>query len=297
LSVDAEVVTLGYTAQARLEWARGNYRKAFITLDKFELFARQRNFVPHLVARGGAVRAQIELAQGNLAAAIHWADTSGLSTSDDNLSYPREWEYLTLVRVRIAQGRDDPASNFLQDALNLLNRLLQDAKAKARMGSALEIDILRVLALDAQGDHQRAQIALERAVMLAEPEGYMRTFLDEGEPMLTLLSKLHTTGHCASNYIQTLLAAGNFRGRDQTALLFKSKKPHSSPYLPLLNPLSERELEVLHLIANGDSNYEIAEQLVVAVSTVKRHVSNIFSKLAVTNRTQAVARAREFGML
>ena len=98
MSVDAEVVTLGYTAQARLEWARGNYRKAFITLDKFELFARQRNFVPHLVARGGAVRAQIELAQGNLAAAIHWADTSGLSTSDDNLNYPREWEYLTLVK-------------------------------------------------------------------------------------------------------------------------------------------------------------------------------------------------------
>ncbi|MGZ3626096.1 MAG: LuxR C-terminal-related transcriptional regulator [Ktedonobacteraceae bacterium] len=297
LSVDAEVVTLGYTAQARLEWARGDYRKAFITLDKFEMFARQRNFVPHLVARGGAVRAQIELAQGNLAAAIHWADTSGLSTSDDNLSYPREWEYLTLVRVRIAQGRNDPASNFLQDVLNLLNRLLQDAKAKARMGSALEIDILRVLALDAQGDHQRAQIALERAVMLAEPEGYMRIFLDEGEPMLTLLSKLHTTGHCASNYIQTLLAAGNFRGREQTALLFKLKEPHSSPYLSLLNPLSERELEVLHLIANGDSNYEIAEQLVVAVSTVKRHVSNIFSKLAVTSRTQAVARAREFGML
>jgi len=108
---------------------------------------------------------------------------------------------------------------------------------------------------------------------------------------------LPVTGHRASNYIQSLLAAGKFRGRDQTTLLYRSKEPHSSPYQSLLDPLSERELEVLHLIAIGDSNYEIAEQLVVAVSTVKRHVSNIFSKLAVTSRTQAVARAREFGML
>jgi LuxR family maltose regulon positive regulatory protein len=80
-------------------------------------------------------------------------------------------------------------------------------------------------------------------------------------------------------------------------LLFRSKVPHSRSSGPLLDPLSERELEVLHLIANGDSNYEVAEQLVVAVSTVKRHVSNIFSKLGATNRTQAVARAREFGII
>jgi LuxR family maltose regulon positive regulatory protein len=143
----------------------------------------------------------------------------------------------------------------------------------------------------------QALSVLERAVVLGEPQGYCRLFLDEGEPLLQLLSQLLVTGHRASNYIQALLAAGKFRGREQTALLYRSKEPHSSPSLSLLDPLSERELEVLHLIANGDSNYEIAEQLVVAVSTVKRHVSNIFSKLAVTNRTQAVARAREFGML
>jgi LuxR family maltose regulon positive regulatory protein len=179
----------------------------------------------------------------------------------------------------------------------LLNRLLQDAEAKARKGSALEINILRALASDAQGDHKSAQIALERAVVFAESEGYMRIFLDEGEPMLALLLKLRTAGHRASNYIQTLLAAGKFREREQTALLYMSKEPHSSPYQSLLDPLSERELEVLHLIAIGDSNYEIAKQLVVAVSTVKRHVSNIFSKLAVTSRTQAVARAQGLGIL
>ena len=87
------------------------------------------------------------------------------------------------------------------------------------------------------------------------------------------------------------------RTHEPAASLFKSKEPHSRSCRPLLDPLSVRELEVLHLIAIGDSNYEIAEQLVVAVSTVKRHVSNIFSKLEVTNRTQAVARAREFGII
>jgi LuxR family maltose regulon positive regulatory protein len=297
LTVFADDVTLGHIAQARLQQARGEYGKAISTLDTFAQLALQRNFVPRLVACGAAVRATVELAQGNLAAAIHWAETSGLSTNDTDLSYLREREYLTLARVRTAQGRDDPHARVLQETACLLDRLLQDAESKARIHSTIEILVLRALALQAQGNHMQALSVLERAVVLGEPQGYCRLFLDEGEPLLQLLSQLLVTGHRASNYIQALLAAGKFRGREQTALLYRSKEPHSSPSLSLLDPLSERELEVLHLIANGDSNYEIAEQLVVAVSTVKRHVSNIFSKLAVTNRTQAVARAREFGML
>ena len=99
-----------------------------------------------------AVQAQLELAQGNLAAAIHWAEASGLSAMDDDLRYPREGEYLTLARVRIAQAREDPAAPFLQDVLHLLDRLLRDAEAKARMDSVLEILVLRALALEAQGN-------------------------------------------------------------------------------------------------------------------------------------------------
>jgi len=296
LSVYAEVVTLGYITQARLKRARGDNRKALATLDEFELLARLRNFVPHLVARVSAVRTQIELAQGNMAAASRWANIDRLS-AEDELSYVREREYLTLARVHLAQGQDDRNAHCLRETLCLLDRLLQDAESKARIHSTIEILVLRALALQAQGDYIEALITLEQAVLLGEPEGYFRIFLDEGEPLLQLLSQLPVTGHRASNYIQSLLAAGKFRGRDQTTLLYRSKEPHSSPYQSLLDPLSERELEVLHLIAIGDSNYEIAEQLVVAVSTVKRHVSNIFSKLAVTSRTQAVARAREFGML
>ncbi len=180
----------------------------------------------------------------------------------------------------------------------MLDRLLQDAESKARMHSAIEILVLRALAFQALGDSMEALAALKRAVVLGEPEGYVRTVLDEGEALLHLLSRLLAIGHSASAYIQTLLAAGEkHMYTPATTLLFRSKEPRSRSSQPLLDPLSGRELEVLHLMANGDSNYEIAEQLVVAVSTVKRHVSNIFSKLAVTNRTQAVARAREFGML
>ncbi len=297
LTVDAEVVMWGYTALTRLQRAHGEYGRAIMTLEMFTQMARERNFVPHLIARGVAVRAQIELAQGNLAAAIRWADDSGLSV-DDALNYPREVEYLTLARVRIAQGRDGLASPLLKGALHMLERLLQDAEAKARVHSAIEILILRALALDAQGYHQDALIALERAVVLAEPEGYIRIFIDEGEPMLTLLSKLFATGHSARDYLQTLLAAADHRDLGHAVPpMPASAQTYLKPMQPLLDPLSERELEVLSLMADGASNTEIAEQLVLAISTVKRHVSNIFSKLAVNSRTQAVARARQIGLL
>ena len=294
-TVFADDLTLGHIAQARVQQARGEYGRAIATLDTFARLARQRNFVPHLIARGLAARAWIELAQGNLAAATRWAAASGLSTSDANLSYPRESEYLILARVHIAEGRSKSGGHFLQDALCLLDGLMQDAESKARIHSVIEILILCALALDVQGDQQGALIALERAVMLAVPEGYIRIFLDEGEPLLTLLSKLLAIGHSARGYLQALLAAGDHRAADPS--MSASAQADLKPLQPLLNPLSERELEVLSLMADGASNAEIAEQLVLAISTVKRHVSNVFSKLSVASRTRAVARAREFGLL
>jgi ATP/maltotriose-dependent transcriptional regulator MalT len=116
LAIIAEVIALGYITLARVQQARGEYSQSLATLDAYTQLAHQRTFVPHLIARGAAVRAQVELARGNLAAAIHWAGTSGLSPYDDHLDYPREQEYLTLVRVRIAQGRTDqriPSSRTL----------------------------------------------------------------------------------------------------------------------------------------------------------------------------------------
>jgi LuxR family maltose regulon positive regulatory protein len=146
-TVDAEVVTLGYITQARLQIARGAHSQALIALDTFTHLANAHSFAPYLLARGMAVRAQVELVQGDLRAATRWAEQSGISTEDENLDYPREREYLTLARVDIVQGRDDPAGPLLQDALRLLDRLLQDAEAKARMGSTLEILVLKSLAL------------------------------------------------------------------------------------------------------------------------------------------------------
>ncbi len=205
------------------------------------------------------------------------------------MSYPREGEYLALARVRIAQGRDDPVSPFLQDALRLLDRLLGDAEAKARLGSVLEILVLRALALQAHGDRTSAFSTLERALLLAEPEGYIRLFVDEGEPILALLRQAYARSIVAG-YVATLLKA--FGEQDISALPLASARPDS-----LVEPLTERECEVLRLLLEGASNREIAQRLVLSVNTVKRHVYNLCGKLGVQSRTQAIIRARDLNLL
>lgn len=206
LLLEAHAATLGYTALARLQQARGNTRDALASLEALERLARQRQFAPHLITQVAAARAQIELAQGRLSAAIDWANRSGLSAREDDLAYPREGAYLALARVRIAQGRDDLAAPFLAEALSLLDRLLQDAQSKARMGSVLEILVLRALALEAQQDRAGALGILEQALRLAEPEGYVRLFVDEGVSMAALLRQASACG-IVPGYVTTLLAA------------------------------------------------------------------------------------------
>jgi LuxR family maltose regulon positive regulatory protein len=251
--------------------------------------AEQRHFPPHLLTQVAAVRAQLELAQGNVAAAISWAESCGLSTEDEDLPYPREAEYLTLVRVRIAQARTDLASPFLQDVLHLLDRLLGDAQAKARMGSALEIFVLRALAQEVQGDQTSALYTLERALVLAAPEGYIRLFVDEGEPMLTLL-RLAYRRSIVPEYVATLLSAFG----EQHALVLPPLSPRPAS---LLEPLTERERQVLRLLLEGASNREIGRRLSLSVNTVKRHVYNLCGKLGVQSRAQAIARARTLNLV
>ena len=282
MALEPSVAVLGYTALTHVLQAGGNTREALAALDALAHLVRQRHFPPHLVAQMAATQAQFELAQGNLASAIRWAEASGLSATDEDLPYPREGEYLALARVRIAQARNNPADSCLQDALHLLERLQRSAEAKARLGSVLEILVLRALALDAQGERTSALFTLERALVLAEPEGYIRLFADEGRPMQALLRQIrpHVRGN-VQGYVATLLSACG--------------RPPASPApgpSSLVEPLTEREREVLQLLLEGASNREIARRLVLSINTVKRHIYNLCGKMGVQSRTQAIVKAR-----
>ena len=295
----AEVVVAGFLALARVQQARGDALGALATLVELGEVAHQRSFVPHLRARAAAARAHLLLVQGDLDTAVQWAGTSGLNP-DDALSYPRELEYLTLARVCIAQGRRDPAGPVLRDARHLLDRLFADAEAGARMDSVIEILLLRALALQAQGDGLAARVDLERALTLAEPENYVRLFVDEGAPAAVLLRDIGLGApQSVAQYARRLLdafPANSVAGVTPAAGQGRADTPSSTMSMPA-ESLTEREMEVLRLLAAGRSNQMIADELIVAVGTVKRHVNSILGKLQAQSRLEAVARAREIGLV
>jgi LuxR family maltose regulon positive regulatory protein len=207
-------------------------------------------------------------------------------SAEDEPCYPREWEYLVFARVRIAQGRLDPGGPDLPEALRLLERWREDAEAKARVDSSLRILVLQSLALFACESHRRdALISLERALLLAEQEGYVRLFGDEGEPMMALLRQAYARG-IAPDYVASLLSA-------------LGELAQASPSQPgsLVEPLTEREREVFRLLVKGLSNAEIAQELIITVGTVKRHVNSFYGKLGVSSRAQAMASAQALHLL
>jgi LuxR family transcriptional regulator, maltose regulon positive regulatory protein len=277
-------------AMARIREAQGDLDGALDLLDEAErLYVG--DFFPN-VRPIAARKARVLVAQGRLGEAVGWARERGLSAHDD-LSYLREFEHLTLARVLIAQYESQRVEQSIHEALGLLERLLQAAEEGERKGSAIEILILRALAHHVQGDILAGLVPLERALVLAEPEGYVRVFVDEGRPMARLLAEGAARG-IVPHYAARLLAA--FEAEEQK----NADEPHP-PTAPraqsLIEPLSDRELEVLRFIAQGLSNREISERLFLALITVKGHNRNIFRKLQVRRRTEAVARARELGLL
>jgi LuxR family maltose regulon positive regulatory protein len=232
------------------------------------------------------------VAQGGLREARDGALEQGLSAHDD-LSYLREFEHVTLARVLLARYKSDRADRSIHDAMELLKRLLEAAEEGKRTGRVIEILVLQALAHHAQGDIPSALVPLERALALAEPEGYVRIFVDEGRPMAQLLAEAAANG-VTPDYTARLLTAfeiEELKGEDGSYL------PPALPAQSLTEPLSQRELEVLRLISRGLSNREIGERLFLAIITVKGHNRNIFRKLQVRRRTEAVARARELGLL
>jgi len=280
----------GLAVVARIRQANGDAAAAGEAMDQ----AGRVELSPRVVALLNPVpsqRARLLLAQGDTAAAAQWAKTAGLGP-DDEPDYPREPAYLALARVLLAQ--DEPGL-----ALTLLGRLLEAAAGQGRTGSIIEIQALRALALAASGDHPGALGGLAEALTLAGPHGHVRAFADEGAPMRALLARLSAARQ--DQRAKPLgIRAGHLaavrRACGQAGAVLPST--HSAAAPPgLAEPLTGRELEVLRLLAEGRSNQRIARDLVVALDTVKKHVTHVLGKLGAVNRTEAVARARQLGLI
>jgi LuxR family maltose regulon positive regulatory protein len=233
-----------------------------------------------------AQKARLWLAQGRLGEAQDWVRERGLAP-DDGLDYLREFEHVTLARVLIAHGESTGEESAPRHAIGLLDRLLVEAETQDRTASLIDILITLALAQRARGNTPAALERLGRALSLAEPEGYLRIFVDEGEPMRDLLRRAVAAG-TGVIYARRLLQA--FDG-----------PPHAVAEAAvtdgLAEPLSAREIEIMRLIAAGMRNQEIADHLVISVATVKRHLANAYGKLGASHRIEAVARANEQGLL
>jgi LuxR family transcriptional regulator, maltose regulon positive regulatory protein len=269
-------------AMARLRQAEGDYAQALALLQEAER-VYVSDFFPE-VRPLAALRARLWIAMGQLREAQGWAREAGLS-SQDELSYLREFEHITLARLLLAIANvDSDAKTSRAEALDLLGRLRQAAETGGRTGSLIEILILQAIASADSGDSASARAALEQALTTAEPEGYARVFLDEGQAMTVLLRDASRHGITPGS-ITELLAGGE----PPMARPDKTQR--------LLEPLSDRELEVLRLLASELSGPDIARRLYVSVNTLRTHTKHIFSKLDVNTRRAAVRRATQLGLL
>jgi LuxR family maltose regulon positive regulatory protein len=270
----------GFLNLARIDQAQNNIPEANRALAKVSQAIHEHLLDASTSQWIGAIRARLWLAQGKLDVARLWAKTRGLS-EEGKFDPGNEVEYLTLVRILLAEGRVD-------EATHLLSRLQTTMESAGRHGSLIEVFVLRAIALERKAGVRSALAVLEQSVSLARSEGYMRVFLDEGKPIETLL-KIAVTKWREPDlvaYARKLLAA--FAAASVSPA--EDQGPHSSI-------LSERELEVLRLMAAGCTNQAIADELVIAIGTAKRHAANIFDKLDVRNRTEAVTKGRQLGLL
>lgn len=262
-------------AQARLKESAGEWDAALEFLDEAKR-VYVRNPVP-ILQPVEAHKARVHLKQGRLDKAQAWVRQWNFSTEDE-VRFLDEYNHLTLVRVRLAEGS-------FAGINNLLERLLKLADTQKRKGSMIEILLTQALFQQAQGSQTQALSALKHALTLAEPEGYLQIFMDEGEAMRLLLEKQSSNpAHPLSGYVKRLLTS------------FAESASPQNPKHKMIESLTDRELGILRLVAEGYSNAEIGQRLHLALSTVKGHNLRIFNKLQAQNRTEAVVRARELGL-
>jgi LuxR family maltose regulon positive regulatory protein len=270
-----EILWAGYAGLADVDWVRGRPDQARARLQALTEQVRHLGMqwaIPAVEAH----RALLAVRQGDLSTAARWAATCEIR-ADQPILYPQEPYALILARVKLLQGE-------LADAAQLVDRLLAVNEGAERWGRVIALLTLRALIAEAQGRRDAAQTALTRALEMAEPEGYIRTFVDEGSPLRDLL----TTLDGPSAYVGELLDAFGER-RPVPA----SPAANPAPHPVLVEPLTDREVDVLALIARGLTNQEIADQLVISVNTVKTHAKHIYDKLDVRNRAEATTRAIE----
>jgi LuxR family transcriptional regulator, maltose regulon positive regulatory protein len=287
--VEFQLPAFGLVTLARIRQALGETGAALEAIDEACRLLPATEVVS-MWSPAEAERARLRLAQGRVSEAARWTEERGLSESDD-VSYPRERDYLVLAQVFLA--RSEAAR-----ALGLLERLDALAESQGRTESLIEIRALRSLALQASGDHERALTLLVEALALARPEGYIRVFVDEGAPMAALVRSLINPRQ------RGRIAEMPGAAREQAIAVVRGFRPRKGgdeksarAVTGLIEPLTDRELEVLRFVAAGRRNREIADQLVVTVETVKKHVSHIFDKLGAASRTEAVVRARDLGLV
>jgi LuxR family maltose regulon positive regulatory protein len=282
-----------YTAQSRLLQARGDVEGAQEALQQARTVSSMEGERSMVNFRVATQQARLNLQAGKPELVVGWVEgtkaafTAGAGSIQLPVAFLETLQTM-LARAYLAQGK-------MEEALATLSPLLAPAEAAGAFLRVIEVCALEALALQGMGDTPAALDALARSLALAEPEGYVRTYLNEGEPMARLLREVASQG-IQVEYAHKLLAAfrvSEYEGMGENV----APSPPYSHTISLPDPLTPRERDVLLLIRRGLSNNDIAEELVIALNTVKRHTSSIYGKLGVKSRTQAIVRARELGLL